>query len=80
MSYNSTRRRDEGLITLDKSRRPLRHGVPAAPFSDGSGRGEERGKMNETIAHPFAVDCRGVLYYLLGTRRRAPVGMTWVTV
>jgi len=32
----------------------------------------------EILPQPFALDRRGVLYYLIGTGRRAPAGMTWV--
>jgi len=30
-------------------------------------------------SEPLAVDRRGILYCLVGTGRRAPAGMTWVT-
>lgn len=38
------------------------------------------GQMATESLQPFAVDCCGVLYYLIGTGRRAPAGFTWVTV
>ena len=31
----------------------------------------------EILPQPFAVDRCGVLYYLIGTGRRAPAGVTW---
>lgn len=80
-TYNYTRRRDEGLIPLAKTRRPRpSNGVPAHPFLDGPRGRQKDEEMTETITQPFAVDRRGVLFYVLGTGRRPPVGMTWVTV
>ena len=78
--HNSTRRRDEGLIPLAKTRRPRpSNGVPASPSLDGTRGRQKDEEMNEAIPQPFAVDRRGTLFYVLGTKR-APEGMTWVTV
>ena len=85
--YTPPRRRDEGLIPLEKTpATSLPSGVSALPLTTEDGPLGKEETMHETTFEPeshcglrpgYAIDRRGFLYLLLGTKR-APAGMTWV--